>query len=169
MRNIFAINYSACGAHCLLLFSIFLLPCLFLALARFWGTPQLSSSFPLSTPHACSKLYRKVVCQKPQLTGVCNFSTFWCGFYSRAALCNVTGTLKHVKSSVARLGAWYRAAVVLRLWRRRLVPETRVRSPVATHILTSLNLPVSSLAPDSNWIPVTQCLQNRNNGRAHVK
>ena len=50
---------------------------------------------------------------------------------------------------------WYRAAVVWRLWRRRLIPETRVRFPVATHLLTSLNLPVSSLAPDSNWIPVT--------------
>ena len=51
---------------------------------------------------------------------------------------------------------WYRAAVVKRLWRRRLIPETRVRSPVATHLLTSLNLPVSSLALDSNWIPVTK-------------
>ena len=29
----------------------------------------------------------------------------------------------------------------------RLIPETRVRSPVATHPLTSLNLSVSSLAP----------------------
>ena len=48
---------------------------------------------------------------------------------------------------------WYRAAVVWRLWRRR--PQTRVRSSIATHLLTSLNLPVSSLAPDSNWIPVT--------------
>ena len=35
------------------------------------------------------------------------------------------------------------------------IPETRVGSPVATHLLTYLNLPVSSLAPDSNWIPVT--------------
>ena len=51
---------------------------------------------------------------------------------------------------------WYRVAVVQRLWRRRLIPETRVRSPVATHLLTSLNLPVSSLATDSNWIPVTR-------------
>ena len=37
-------------------------------------------------------------------------------------------------------------------------PETWVRSPVATHLsLTSLNLLVSSLAPDSkfNWNPVT--------------
>ena len=30
----------------------------------------------------------------------------------------------------------------------------RVRSPVATHLLTSLNFPVSSMAPDSNRIPV---------------
>ena len=36
-----------------------------------------------------------------------------------------------------------------------MAPETRVRSSVATHLLTSLNLPVSSLAPDSNRIPVT--------------
>ena len=36
--------------------------------------------------------------------------------------------------------------IVLRwsIWHRRLIPETRVRSPVATHLLTSLNLPVSS-------------------------
>ena len=47
---------------------------------------------------------------------------------------------------------WYRAAVVER---RRPIPETRVRSRVATHLLTSLNLPVSSLAPDSSWIPAT--------------
>ena len=51
---------------------------------------------------------------------------------------------------------WYRAAVVQRWWRGRLVPETRVRSPVATHLLTSLNLSVSSLAPglqlDSRYI-----------------
>ena len=33
------------------------------------------------------------------------------------------------------------------------MPETRVRSPVTTHLLTSPNLPVSSLAPDSNWNP----------------
>ena len=50
---------------------------------------------------------------------------------------------------------WYHAAVVKQLWRRRPIPETWVRSPVATHLMTSLNLPVSSLAPDSNWIPVT--------------
>ena len=30
-------------------------------------------------------------------------------------------------------GRWYRAAVVFRLWRRRLIPETRVRSLVVTH------------------------------------
>ena len=37
----------------------------------------------------------------------------------------------------------------------RLIPETRVRSSVATHLLTSLNLPTSSLVPDSNRNPVT--------------
>ena len=66
---------------------------------------------------------------------------------------SVTGTLKHVKSSVAQSGG-----IVLRLSyisRRRLIPETRVRSPVATYLLTFLNLPVSSLAPDSNSNPVT--------------
>ena len=68
---------------------------------------------------------------------------------------SVTGTLKHVKSSVVRSGG-----IVLRwsscysIWRRRLIPETRVRSPVATYLLTSLNLPVSYVAPESNWIPV---------------
>ena len=66
---------------------------------------------------------------------------------------SVTGTLKHVKNSVARTGG-----IELR-WSSGLIPETRVRSSVATHLLTSLNLPVSSLAPDSNWIPVTQAVQ----------
>ena len=36
-----------------------------------------------------------------------------------------------------------------------LIPETRVRFPVATHLLTSLNLLVFSLAPDSNSNPAT--------------
>ena len=70
---------------------------------------------------------------------------------------SVTGTLKHVKSSVAPSGG-----IVLR-WSsgygaggQFLRPG--VRSPVATHFLTSLNRPVSSLAPDSNWISVTQAL-----------
>ena len=61
---------------------------------------------------------------------------------------------------------WYRAAVVQQLWRRKLIPETRVRSPVATHLLTSLNLPVSSLAPDSNWIPVTLVAEDGLEARA---
>ena len=43
---------------------------------------------------------------------------------------------------------WYRAAVVLRWWSRRLIPETRVRFLVVTHLLTSLNLTVSTLAPE---------------------
>ena len=39
----------------------------------------------------------------------------------------VTRTLKHVKSSVAPAGGIADGvAVVLRLWRRRLIPETRV-------------------------------------------
>ena len=38
---------------------------------------------------------------------------------------------------------------------RWLIPETRVRFPVAAHLLTPLNLPVSSLAPDSTSNPVT--------------
>ena len=65
---------------------------------------------------------------------------------------------------------WYRAAVVQRLWRRRLTPETRVRSPVATHLLASLNLPVASLAHESTWNPVTLVaedgLEARTGGRA---
>ena len=61
---------------------------------------------------------------------------------------------------------WYRAAVVQRLWRRRPIPETRVRSSVATHLLASLNLPVSSLAPDSNWIPVTLVAEDGLEARA---
>ena len=70
---------------------------------------------------------------------------------------SVTGTLKNVKSSVAWSGG-----VVLR-WSsgygtKRLIPETRVRSPFATHLLPSLNLPVSYLAPDFNWIPVTETM-----------
>ena len=67
---------------------------------------------------------------------------------------SVTGTLKHVKKLCDAV-QWFRAVVVYRLWRRRLIPEARVRSPVATHLLTSLNLLVSSLAPDFNWNPVT--------------
>ena len=69
---------------------------------------------------------------------------------------SVTETLKHVKSSVARSGGIVLRLIVWRLWRRRLVPEIiRVRSPVVTHLLTSLNLLVSSLAQDSNWNHVT--------------
>ena len=48
---------------------------------------------------------------------------------------------------------WYCAGVVQRLWRRRLISEARLRSPVMAYLLTSRNFPVSSLAPDSNWIP----------------
>ena len=58
----------------------------------------------------------------------------------------VTGTLEHVKSSVARTGGMAQEA------------ETQVRSSVVTHLLTSLNLPVSSLAPDSTWNPVAAVL-----------
>ena len=61
---------------------------------------------------------------------------------------------------------WYRAAVVQRLWRRRPISETRVRSSVATHLLTSLNLPVSSLAPDSNRIPITLVAEDGLEARA---
>ena len=59
------------------------------------------------------------------------------------------------RQTLCGAGRWYRAAVVKWLWRRRLIPETRVRSPVATHLSTSMNPPVSSLAPDFNSIPVT--------------
>ena len=48
-----------------------------------------------------------------------------------------------------------RAAVVWRLWRRRLILETRVELPVAAHLFLSLKLPVSSLDSDSNCLPLT--------------
>ena len=54
---------------------------------------------------------------------------------------SVTGTLKHAESPFGAV-RWYRAAVVWRLWRRRLIPETRVRSPVATHL--QFDVPESS-------------------------
>ena len=74
----------------------------------------------------------------------------------------VTGTLEHVKSSVARSGG-----IVLR-WSGGCGAggETRVRSPVATHLLTSLNLPVSSLAPNSDWIPVILAAEDGLEARA---
>ena len=77
----------------------------------------------------------------------------------------VTGTLKHVKKLCGAVW-WYRAALVKRLWRRRLNPETRVWFPVATHLLTSLimNLHVASLAPDSNLnrlISSASCLKSQ--------
>ena len=66
----------------------------------------------------------------------------------REAFCNRSPETRQKLCGAVR---WYGAAVVQRVWRRRPIPETRVRS----HLLRSLNLPVSSLAPDSNWIPVT--------------
>ena len=82
------------------------------------------------------------------------FCGCWCKFFFQRPLDSVTGTLKHVKKLCVAV-RWYRDAVVKRSWRRRLILETWVRSPVATHLLTFLNLPVSSLAPDSTWNPVT--------------
>ena len=47
-----------------------------------------------------------------------------------------------------------------------MAQETRVRSLVATHLLTSLNLPGPSLAADSNWIPVTLVAEDGLEARA---
>ena len=56
---------------------------------------------------------------------------------------SVTGTpkSKHVKSSVERSGGIVPAHACGGL--AVMAQEARVRSPVATHLLTSLNLPVS--------------------------
>ena len=81
---------------------------------------------------------------------------------SRDSICNRNPETRQKLCGAVR---WYRAAVVWRLWRRRLIPETQAQSPVATHLSTSLNLPVSSLAPDSNWIPITVSkLESRQSG-----
>ena len=89
-------------------------------------------------------------------------------FIRYASLCQQAHCNRNPETRQKLCGAvrWYRAAVVKRLWRRRLIPETRVRSPVATHLLTSLNLSVSSLAPDSNWIPVTLVAEDGLEARA---
>ena len=78
---------------------------------------------------------------------------------------SVTGTLKHVKSSVARSGGivlWWSSGYGAggQFLRPGFDP------PVATHLLTSLNLPVSSLAPDSDWIPVTLVAEDGLEARA---
>ena len=91
---------------------------------------------------------------------------FWIFFHFEALQYCECNRNPETRQKLCGAVRWYRAAVVKRLWRRRLNPETRVRSLVATHLLTSLNLPVSSLAPDSNWIPVTLVAEDGLEARA---